>query len=47
MTAPERSGGFAGFWLTAHPWLWNVVDDFGQCVPVNPFVFAAWVDSGK
>lgn len=42
--APIRSFAHGGWWLTDHPYLWNCVDDFGNCVPINNFTLVCWIN---
>lgn len=39
-----RSFAHGGWWLTDHPFLWNCVDDFGNCVPINNFTLVGWIN---
>ena len=41
---PTRSFNCGGLWLTDDAWLWNIVDDYGTCVPVNPWTLVRWIN---
>lgn len=45
--APIRSFANGGWWLTDHPYLWNCVDDFGNCVPINNFTLVCWINDSR